>query len=108
MPLPDPNLPPAERDAILDRIATEVVRRRLEAPAVLCLEAHRPLQFILSQGLVVFTPMLAMLFGAAPLEKLAALMQDRENLDRLLYRIERAAQQRGSSELSPERPTPNA
>jgi len=95
MPLPDLDLAPEERDAILDRIAHEMVRRRLEAPAVLCLEAHRPLQFLLSQGLIVFTPILSMLFGAAPLEKLLLLMQERENLDRLIGRIEALAQQRG-------------
>ena len=88
---PDEDLSPEERDALLDRAAEEVVRRRLEAPALLCLEAHRPLQFILSQGLIVFTPLLAMLFGITRLEKLALLMQDRENLDRLIYRIERLA-----------------
>ena len=100
MPQPDVELAPEERDAILDRAAHEVVRRRLEAPAVLCLEAHRPLQFILSQGLLVFTPILAMIFGPVPLEKLGAIMQDRGNLDRLVYRIERLVQQRGSTEFS--------
>src|SRR5438094_133501 len=73
--------------------------RRVEAPVVLCLEAHRPLQFVLSQGLVVFAPMLAMLFGAAPIEKITLLMQERANLDRLIHRIEALAQERGRGVL---------
>lgn len=77
-----------ERDRILDRVAREVTRRRLEVPAILALEMHRPLTFLGSQALVVFTPLLAPAFGLDNLEKLTRLLQDRGNLDRLLDRIE--------------------
>jgi hypothetical protein len=83
-----------ERDQLLHRVADEVVRRGLESPAVLFLEAHRPLQFLTSQALVVFSPLLAVVFRPEILEKTVVLMQDRQNLDRLIHRIEALSQER--------------
>ena len=86
-----------ERDQILDRAAREVARRRLEVPAVLWLELHRPLTFAMSQALVLFTPLLGPAFGLDNMQKLSKLLEDRSNLDRLIDRIE---------DLVEERPTP--
>lgn len=82
------DLPPDERDHLLERAAQEVVRRRLEVPTILALELHRPLAFLSSQALVVFTPLLAPAFGWQNLQKLTLLLEDRANLDRLIDRIE--------------------
>ncbi len=87
-------LSPEQRDALIDRVAGEVVRRRLETPAVLFLVIHRPLSFLASQALVVFTPLFGVLFKPDTLEKLALAMQERENIDRLVNRIEELANER--------------
>jgi len=84
-------LKPEERDDILERAARKVTERRLEVPAILALEMHRPLAFLGSQGVVVFTPMLAPLFGLRNLQVLQHLLADRRNLDRLIERIEEQA-----------------
>jgi hypothetical protein len=89
-----------ERDEILDRLARQVTRRRLEVPAMLALEMHRPLTFLGSQALVVFTPMLAPLFGLDNLQKLSKLLEEQENLDRLLDRIDELVAERAA--LAPE------
>src|SRR3954463_6154021 len=89
-----PELSPEERARILDRAAREVCLRRLEVPAVLALEAHRPLAFLGSQALVLFAPLLAPALGLGNLQALTRLMQDRENVDRLLDRIEDVAAER--------------
>ena len=81
-------------DPLLEQAATEVVRRRLETPAILLLEMHRPLTFLGSQALVLFTPMLAPAFGVERLERITALLEDRRNLDLLLNRMEELAAQR--------------
>jgi hypothetical protein len=100
MPLPETDLDPEDRDRLIDRIAGEVVKRRLETPAILFLEMHRPLQFLSSQALIVFTPLLAVAFNPLNLEKLSLLMQDRSNLDRLVERIEeRAAEREAKGQL---------
>ena len=90
----DEPLPPEERDAVLERAAREVTRRRMEVPATLALEMHRPLTFLSSQALIVFTPLLAPAFGLENLQKLTRLLHERENLDRLLDRIEELAHER--------------
>jgi hypothetical protein len=95
------DLTPDERDAFLDRMAGEVARRRLEAPVILALEMHRPLMFLGSQALVVFTPMLAPAFGLENLQRLCRLMEDRQNLDRFIDRIEEQAARR--EDPNPER-----
>lgn len=87
----DIELTPEQRDLLLDRVAAEIVRRRLEAPAILFLELHRPLAFFSSQALIVFAPLLAAFFTPERIHQLAGLLQERENLDRLIERIEQHA-----------------
>lgn len=100
-------LSPEERDRLLARAAEVIVRRRMEVPAVLALEMHRPLTFLGSQAMVVLTPALAPLFGLENLQQLAALLDDRANLDRLLDEIERRCEARDNPETSGE-PGPRA
>lgn len=88
---PDAEIPAEERDRILDRIADQVARRGLQVPAVLFLELHRPLQFLTSQALVVFGPLLTVMFPPAALQTAVVLLQDRENVERLVHRIEALA-----------------
>jgi hypothetical protein len=88
------DLTPEDRDRVLDRVARHVTARRLEVPAILALEMHRPLTFLGSQALVVFTPLLAPAFGLGNLQLLSRLLEDRANLDRLVERIEELAAHR--------------
>jgi hypothetical protein len=92
------DLTPADRDQLLDRLAAAVTRRRMETPAIVALEMHRPLTFLGSQALVVFTPMLAPAFGLENLQRLQKLLEDRNNLDRLIDRIEEQSARRAASE----------
>jgi len=89
--LVDVSLPEAERDAWLETIAGQIVGRRLEVPAILALEMHRPLMFLSSQALVVAVPFLGALVGPRNVLKCSRLLEDRANLDRLLNRIEELA-----------------
>lgn len=90
----DTPLPEEERDRLLDIVARKVVERRLETPAILFLEMHRPMSFIASQGMVVAMPFLAPLFGPENVERVSKLLEDRENVDRLVDRIQRLAEER--------------
>lgn len=84
-------LNPEERDALLDKVATAVVRRGLETPATLFLELHRPWTFFGSQGVFFLAPILGPMVGMQVIHRLGALLHDPENLDRLLDRIEEKA-----------------
>lgn len=80
-----------ERDAWLERAAREVVKRKLEVPAVFMLEMHRPLSFLGSQALIVGTPLLGALVGADNVLKLSKILEDPRNVERLANRIEEMA-----------------
>ncbi|HSV75047.1 MAG TPA: hypothetical protein VLH79_14900 [Chthonomonadales bacterium] len=88
------DLPDAERDELVDTIARHVVSRGLETPAVLLLEMHRPISFMASQGLVVLTPLLGPLIGLGTMQRGSLLLEKRENVERLIERIEHLAQDR--------------
>ena len=88
------DLPPEERDSILDRLASALAARRLEVPAILALELHKPLAFLGSQALIVFTPLLAPAIGLERMQKASRLLERPENIERLIVRIEALVEER--------------
>ena len=94
---------------IFDRLAVWVVRRRLTAPAIFFLEANRPLSFIGSQAMVaaspivhVFETFLQSLAGPgyrhALYKRFAEMLEDRDNVERLIVAIERENQENAARE----------
>jgi hypothetical protein len=75
-------------DPLLDRVAAQVVRRGLVTPAVFFLELHRPLSFLAGQATHALQPFLAPVFGYETVKRLARMLEDPANVDRLLDRIE--------------------
>src|SRR5947209_8858441 len=88
-PSAEAGLPEAE--ALLDRVAAEVVRRGMVTPAVFFIELNRPLSFLAGQTLHVLFPFLAPLVGVAMARQLAELLEDPATVDRLLEKIEEQA-----------------
>jgi hypothetical protein len=105
-----PNTEDPALDPLLDRVATQVVRRGLVTPAVFFLELHRPLSFLAGQATHALQPFLAPLFGYETVQRLARLLEDPANVDRLLDRIEQlekdvqAFGRSGVQEDQPEQP----
>ncbi|MEN6356848.1 MAG: hypothetical protein ABFD83_07160 [Armatimonadota bacterium] len=87
-----------ERDSLINSISEKVVSRRLETPAVLFLEMHKPLSFIASQAALVAMPFLGPLVGAKGMADLSRLLADRNNVDLLITRIEEMSMEAGESE----------
>jgi len=84
-------LSPQRRDEILERIAQRIKRYGLITPAVLFLEMNKPLTFIASQAVHFFSPIVGVFI--ANVEEYAYLMEDRENVDRLIRRLEELAEE---------------
>jgi hypothetical protein len=82
---------PEERDRFFDRLAREVVRRRMAVPTILALEMHRPLAFLGSQALIVLTPLLAPAIGLRNMQAACALLAQPGGVDHLVDRIEELA-----------------
>lgn len=91
---PDPPLPPAaapaqfDDEALLDSVARRVVGMGLGTPAVFFLESSKPLTYVGSQALVFLEPFVKSFLDVPHYGRFVALMEDRQNVERLLTRIE--------------------
>jgi hypothetical protein len=83
-----PVLSPEERE-LLERLAGQVVRRRLVAPALLALESGRPLSFLGSQVLAFLAPFATVLFSPVEYDRLVQLLERRHSVDALIEAIVR-------------------
>lgn len=81
-------LPEAEREDLLEKIATHVVKRGLSVPAIVALEMHRPLAFTFSQGMIALTPLFGPLVGLNRMQILGRLLAEPGGVEALIRRIE--------------------
>ncbi len=78
-----------ELEAFRHEVARKIVGMRLGVPAVVILESMLPLSFASSQLLVMFAPFVETFMGQTEaLRKLQVLLEDREQLRRLIQEIE--------------------
>ena len=85
----------------MDRLAEKIVERRLAAPAILFLESVKSISFLGNQALVFFQPIVQSIFEFKHYDEIAEILEDRENLERLLTKIETleaASQERARAE----------
>jgi len=84
----DADLPAERRDALIEKVARFVDRRGLHVPAILFLEMHKPLTYIASQSIVLGSGFIAPFFGPQNVQQVAKLFEKKENVERLIRRIE--------------------
>jgi len=77
-----------EEAALLEKVAGLVVQRGMATPAVLFLESLGPLSFLGSQVGYGMRPFLELVCDAAEIEGLAALLERRDSIDRLISFIQ--------------------
>ena len=80
--------PTESQRAIIDRLCRQVVARGLTTPALIFLESVRPLNFVSSQTLQFFAPILSVVADPQACEDLAAFLEHRGSVDFLCKRIE--------------------
>jgi len=73
---------------LLQKIAEAIVLRRMTVPAILFLESSRPLSFLGSQFLYFLEPIVRTFIKGDQYRRVAVLMEDRGNVERLLLAIE--------------------
>lgn len=88
-----------QTNALLDRTAHEIKRRKMEAPAILFFEMHKPLAFVGSQAALVFSPFLVPFIGFDRVNDYTRLFSKRENIESLLKRLESKDDSVGGSEV---------
>jgi hypothetical protein len=97
------DLTPEEEDAMLEKAAREIKKRKLEVPAILMFEMHKPLNYIAANAAVMFSPFLIPMLGFDSVNNYSRLFAKRENVERLICRLEEPdppAEPAGSTEDS--------
>lgn len=91
MQLPDPEKPniPEEENAVLEKLAHKVVDRGMTVPAILFLESVKPLNYISSQAMVFFEPIVQSVFNFKDYDTMRIALEKRETLEILLVKIEK-------------------
>jgi hypothetical protein len=80
--------PLPEHKEVMDRFARKIVDWRMTAPAILFLESAKPLSFLGNQALVFFQPIVQSIFNFKTYDEVVAILEDRDNLEYLLSKIE--------------------
>lgn len=81
-------LDPEKETEMIDELADQISKRRMEVPATLFLEMHKPLSGIGSQALIAFSPFLAPFVGMDNVSNWSRLMRSRKAIDQLIERLE--------------------
>jgi hypothetical protein len=79
---------PEEEEAVLVKLAGKVVDRGMTVPAILFLESVKPLNFIGSQTMVFFEPIVQTVFNFKDYDNLRSALEKRESIEILILRIE--------------------
>ena len=77
-----------ETERLLDKAAESIRKRKLEGPAILALEMHKPLAGIASHAAVAMAPFVVPFFGFDRVNDYSRLLKDRQNVERLIQRLE--------------------
>jgi len=78
----------ARRDELFDKMARKIVDLRLTPVAVVMLESSKPVTFLGSQLMVFLQPIVTAVFPFRTYDEVAALLEDRTNVELFIRRIE--------------------
>ena len=82
---------PQERDQLIEKLARLVHRFGMYTPAIFLLETGKELSWLGSQFMHLFSPVMTLIWG--DFEKLAFLLEDKQNVERLIQRIEQLSEE---------------
>lgn len=85
---PGPAEPTDAQRAIAERLVREIVRRRMSTPALLFLEASRPLNMLGAQALHFLQPLISAVADGDGPRRFAEFLERRGSIDWLCRRIE--------------------
>jgi len=83
-----------ETETLIAKAANEIVRRRLQTPAILFFEMNKPLANISANAAVVFAPFAIPFLGFDFVNDYSRLISRQENVERLLLKIEELSKPR--------------
>jgi hypothetical protein len=78
-----------QEQAFVERFTDAIVKRHLTVPAIFFLESVTPLNFIASQGVAFFTPIVQIFLKAGDLDIMQRLLEKREFIPVLIRILEK-------------------
>jgi hypothetical protein len=89
---------------LIESMAVNIVKRGLGTPAVMFLEMNKPLTTIASSTAIVASPFLVPFLGFDRIDQYTQFFQARENVERLIERIEEMEEEKRLSKKNKEEP----
>jgi hypothetical protein len=80
--------PTPDQKEVVDKVCREVVRRGLTTPALVTLEVFRPLNYIGSQAMHFFRPIVTVVLDGEGYRHFSEFLENRESVDYMRRRIE--------------------
>lgn len=77
------------KKVLINKIAQKVVDMRLSPVAIVFLESSKPLSFIGNQFMIFMQPFYRAFFSYREYEEIAAMLEERKNIEILICEIER-------------------
>ncbi len=77
-----------EERRLLEKIAVAIVRRCMQTPAIFILESAKPLNYLGSQAMAFFEPVVRGLFAATEYGQVRRILERRQSVECLLAKIE--------------------
>lgn len=77
-----------ELDEFIEKISVAVKARQMSVPVIMALEMAKPVSFLGYSTLVVFAPILELVFDPVKVEKLQSIFSDRNLIEKLMTSIE--------------------
>lgn len=77
------------RQEMIESLARRVQSMGLSAAVIFLLEAHKPLSFLGSQGILILQPLLSVAFDPARSSEYSQLLEESGSVERLIQRLEK-------------------
>ncbi|MDD5090671.1 MAG: hypothetical protein PHQ23_07110 [Candidatus Wallbacteria bacterium] len=95
----DKKCPLSQEDLeFLQKYARKIIKRRMEAPAIVFLESMKPLNFIGSQFMIGFQPIIGAFFDTASYDRIQQILEQRESIEIFIRLIEDMVEKRDRGE----------
>ncbi len=76
-----------DHSELIKEVAVKIVRRRMAVPATLLIESFKPINRLAGQAILVVSPFLALFVSYEKTEQFCDMLQDRNNVEKLLNEI---------------------
>jgi hypothetical protein len=87
----DEELSENSRDELIDSLANRAVKHGMASPAILFLEMHKPFGYLAGQAAILGSGFLGPFVGMKKLQQYSKLVQNRDNVEKLIVKIEQLA-----------------